>query len=292
MCFHLSRRDWQWNPINIPYEHCCRLNWAAAYYVQYDYLYCTWSHPEQHKVNHGSYGCADFSTTNSFVSLTVSHFFPRSYSLSSLSHFNQPFLITDTLSVNLRSFTCHLWEMEPWSRRQKSKTRSCVSRGCWNRPGNSMDMTPGTLLDCQLASRVPIVPAGSLLSTVLINGFFFFFFFLRRKAERGLLFHHSLGHSYWAVKTSTRCSNALFKSFWEKVHNLLNWLSPSRVTSLVDGSLCSKNKRCVVGFLTKPKLLRPSVSSDFDALTSLCSIISKFCSAGEWFWGNKNSVKA
>lgn len=123
---------------------CCLLCFANSFYLLDDIFFCSFS---------------------------VSHFFPRSHSLSSFRHFNQPFLITDTLSVTLCSFTCHLWEMEPWSRRQK--TRSCVSLGCWNRPGNSMDMMPGTLLDCQLAS--PMVPARSLLNTVLINGIIYFF---------------------------------------------------------------------------------------------------------------------
>lgn len=102
--------------------------------------------------------------------------------LSSFRHFNQGFLITDTLGVTPRPFTCHLWEMEQEA--EEVKTRSCVSHGGWNRPGNSTDMTPGTLLDCQLAS--PLVPAGFLLSTASMNGFIYFLLRLfRQKAEWG-----------------------------------------------------------------------------------------------------------
>lgn len=164
-----------------------------------------------------------------------------------------------------------------WShgaRDRRSKTTSCVSHRAWNRPGNSTDMTPGTL-DCQLAS--PLVSAKHRLdkwiylfifaSTVKTKG---------RVRTRGLVFHRGLGHSRGAVKTSTWRSNALYKYYWEKVHNLLDWLRPPHGRSLVDGSLCSKNKCRVLGSLLKPKLLRPSVSPVFfDALTSLCYIISK-----------------
>lgn len=162
------------------YKPCGRLKWIREYYVPYVYLYVELLRAEEVESWFISCALCWFDTSNSlhlsdnffFCSLSVTHFFPRSHSLSSFRHFNQPFLITDTLRVTLCSFTCHLWEMEPWSRRQESKMRSCVSRGCWNRPGKSRDTMPGTLLDCQLAS--PIVPAGSLLSAVLINGFFFF----------------------------------------------------------------------------------------------------------------------
>lgn len=140
--------------------------WNSVYYGQYAYLYVAQSSAAEVKARRMlcRFPMSDsvhFLDSILFCSLTVSYFFPRSCSLSSFRHFNQPCLITDTLGVTRYSFTCHLWEMEPRSRRQKRKTRSWVSHGCWNRPCNSMDMTPGTLLDCQLAS--PIVPAGSLL---------------------------------------------------------------------------------------------------------------------------------